>query len=279
MLHNRSFLFGVILTSALVLSYCGVPSALADGPESTLLTYSTVEQLLSGDLLHSVTLDEVADDLEPFPDDWTIVGVGTTDWAGRNGEMMPDGVSDSPRFWWADPGTGGVVGEIHDLAQPGLGEDDFPFMAIAVGDPATAQTWSARDVPDVHVWLEEQLAQRGIDLAGVQLRGEFGPVSTSIAYNLPLTGLDLSGGYVGDDYFRFADYVTATWTLDGLYAAAPDLQPIISTPNHPLHLHGYQPETMRGGHIGKASVISATVTVWPLTQLVTHTLALTGGAD
>ena len=49
------------------------------------------------------------------------------------------------------------------------------------------------DVPDVHAWLEEQLDANGIDLAGLQLRGQFGPVKTTVAYNIPLTGLDLRG--------------------------------------------------------------------------------------
>ena len=91
-----------------------------------------------------------------------------------------------------------------------------------------------------------------------------------MVYNLPLTGLDLSGGYVGEDYFRFAEYITATWTINGLYAADPAMEPVISVADHPLHLHGYQPETMLGGHVGRASAISVTATVWPLSQVITR---------
>jgi len=128
----------------------------------------------------------------------------------------------------------------------------------------------------------------------VQLRGQFGPVNTTVAYNIPLTGLDpsgralrlrsgqasgrsLSGGYVGEEHFRFGEYVTATWTMNGLYAADPDLQPVISTPGHPLHLHGYQTAVaglptvpQLGGHVGSASAISVTATVWPLSQVITR---------
>ena len=142
----------------------------------------------------------------------------------------------------------------------------------------TAITWSLHDVPDVHVWLEEKLETSGTDLAGVQLRGQFGPVKTSVVYNIPLTGLDLSGGYVGEDHFRFGEYVTATWTINGLYAADPEMQPVISTPGHPLHLHGYQTCDVAGlptvpqlgGHVGSASAISVTATIWPLSQVVTR---------
>jgi hypothetical protein len=58
--------------------------------------------------------------------------------------------------------------------------------------------------------------------------------------------------------------------MNGLYAADPTLQPVISTAGHPLHLHGYQPQTMLGGHVGSASAISVTATVWPLSQVITR---------
>lgn len=231
--------------------------------EATLLVYSSVERLLAGDLLHTITVDEVQTHLAGYPPDWPVVGVGTTNWIGRNGEMMPDGTAGGLHFWWADPGSPShaSVIDLMDNKPPA----QFPFLGLAVGDPATAITWTLRGVPDVHAWLEEKLDASGIDLAGVQLRGQFGPVKTTVAYNIPLTGLDLSGGYMGEDYFRFGEYVTATWTMNGLYATDPAVEPVISTPGHPLHLHGYQPETMLGGHVGSASAISVTTTIWPLT--------------
>ncbi len=86
------------------------------------------------------------------------------------------------------------------------------------------------------------------------------------------------GGYVGKDYFRFGEYITTTWTMNGLYATDPEMQPVISTPGHPLHLHGYQTYDVAGlptvpqmgGHVGSAEAISVTATVWPLSQVITH---------
>jgi len=240
--------------------------------QATLLVYNTVERLLAGDLLHTVTINDVQADLTDFPLDWPVVGVGTTDWIGRNGEMLPDGTAGDLCFWWADPNSL-TQADVRNLADPNvttsLDHDiHYPFMGLAVGDPETAITWSLQDVEDVHTWLEERLDASDIDLAGVQLRGEFGPVKTTVAYNIPLTGLDLSGGYVGEDHFRFGEYITATWTINGLYAANPALQPVVSTPGHPLHLHGYQQEAMLGGHVGSASAISVTATVWHLSQVI-----------
>lgn len=265
-------LMALTLGVALVTCRPGLTSATPPPDQATLLVYNTVEQLLAGDLLHTVTISEVQTHLADYPPDWPLVGLGTTDWIGRNGELMPDATAGAPHFWWADPGSPSQadVIDLTDYEPPA----QFPFLALAIGDPATAITLTLQNVPDVHAWLEEKLETSGIDLVGVQLRGQFGPVKTSVAYNIPLTGLDLSGGYVGEDVFRFGEHTTATWTMNGLYAADPTLQPVISTPGHPLHLHGYQPDTMLGGHIGSASAISATATVWPMTGVVAGTSEL-----
>jgi hypothetical protein len=243
----------------------------ATAAQPTLLVYSTVERLLSGDLLNTVSPAEVRAELARYPASWDVVGVGTTGWIGRNGELMPDGTAAAPRFWWADPDSPSqamVVDVTAGGVAPPKASVGFPFLGLATGDPSTALTWTVDEGADVHRWLAERLASAGIGLAGVQLRGEFGPVKTTVAYNIPLTGLDLSGGYVGADYFRFGDYAPATWTMNGLYAADPALQPVISTAGNPLHLHGYQPSTMLGGHIGSATALRVTATIWPLAELV-----------
>jgi hypothetical protein len=246
--------------------------ALAQAPaatsEATLLLYSTVERLLGGEVVGGATVAQVRAALARYPADWPLVGVGTTGWVGRNGELMPDGTAGAPHFWWADPGSPSEAA-VSDLGSvKGVAGPDaplrLPFLGLAVGNPATAQTWTAADVDDVHAWLTERLSAEGITLAGVQLHGQFGPVQTTVAHYLPPTGLDLSGGYVGADYFRFGDYPPATWTMVGLYAADPALQPAIAAPGAPLHLHGYQPAARLGGHITRAAARRVTATIWPL---------------
>src|SRR5215208_5211865 len=183
--------------------------------QPTLLVYSTVERLLSGDLLQTVSPTEVRAELARYPASWDVVGVGTTGWIGRNGELMPDGTTAAPRFWWADPVSPSqamVVDVTAGGVAPPKASVGFPFLGLATGDPAMAITWTVDEGADVHRWLAERLASAGVGLAGVQLRGEFGPVKTTVAYNIPLTGLGLSGGYVGADYFRFSDYAPASWT-------------------------------------------------------------------
>ncbi|MFN8451569.1 MAG: hypothetical protein U0521_24025 [Anaerolineae bacterium] len=250
---------------------------------ASLLVYNTVDRLLRGDLFHTVTAADVIDDLAAFPDDYPVVGIGTTSWLRRNGEVIASGTVRSPQFLWADPESD-PVGQLIDvcwqrpseggtpLVTPRIDDNDqqanFPFLALAVCDPAQSMQWNIADVPDAHAWLTETLAERNVGVAGVQFRGKFGRVRTTDAYNVPLGGLDLSKGYAGDQFFRFGEYAGDDWLLNGVYAANPSLQPFISVASHPLHLHGYRTSARDGGHIVSAEVIAASVTVWLLDDLV-----------
>jgi len=236
-------------------------------PLSTLLVYNTVQGLLSGDLLNAVTVARVREDARAWPAGWPVVGVGTTNFADRTGELFPGGVASDLRFWWADPDSASQAAVLDLGEPPAAAVVRMPFLALAFADPARAMHWWARDVPDVHPWLRENLRLTGIEIAAVLLEGMFGEVKTTVSYNLPLTGLDLSGGYTGADYFRFGDYGPADWRMNGLYTSIPALAPVISTAENPLHLHGYQPAALLGGHITSAAAWDVRVTVWPLDQL------------
>ena len=270
-----------LLTLWVFLLFAGVVLAQdATVDEPTLLLYSTVERMLSGDMANAVDPQTVEADLEAFPLTWVVVGLGTTNQPMRNGELMPDGTAADVDFWWADPSST-TEADIIDIApdeaeaaaapeaatpaaEPVDPDPEFPFLGLAIADPETAIVVTAEDVENVHTWLRAALEAEGITLAGIALEGEFGAVNTTVAYNIPLTGLDLSAGYVGDDYFRFGEYAPATWRMNGLYAAEPELQPVISTAGNPVHLHGYQPDTMLGGHIASAAATDVTVTIYPL---------------
>ena len=56
----------------------------------------------------------------------------------------------------------------------------------------------------------------------------------------------------------------------------PRPPPVIPRPVNPLHLHGYQPSRMLGGHIGKAAARQATATVFPLRDVVARRSRLQG---
>lgn len=250
---------------------------------STLFVYNTVDRLLRGDLFHTVTAADVLYDLQRYDGDWPVIGIGTTNWLRRNGEVIAEGTAAAPRLFWADPESQ-PVGQIIDvctqqptdtgtiLVTPRVDSNDevanFPFLAVAVGNPATAMTWELNDVANVHAALIERLSVENIGVAGIQVRGQFGEVKTTDAFNVPITGLDLSKGYVGDDHFRFADYASGDWVLNGVFAANPSLQPFISVSGVPLHLHGFRPNERDGGHIVNAVAQAATATIYPLDDFI-----------
>ena len=249
---------------------------------SSLLIYNTVDRLLRGDLFHTVTTADVIEDLEAYPGGYPVVGIGTTNWLRRNGEVIADGTAGVPQFFWADPNST-PVGQVIDvcwqspvdsgtpLVTPRIDDNDqqanYPFLALAVCDPAHSMQWEIANTADAHEWLVSELKHLNVGVAGVQFRGQMGKVKTTDAYNVPLGGLDLSKGYAGDQFFRFSQYEGDEWVLNGIFAANPSLQPFISVANHPLHLHGYRTSARDGGHIVSAEVIAASVTVWPLDDL------------
>ncbi len=246
----------------------GPVSGLAAGQTPSLLVYDTAQGLLAGDLQHAVTVDRVLHDLAAFPPSWSAVGVGTTNQAGRTGELIPDGTAADLHFWWADPSSSSQ-GSVSDLATvaPASGIE-FPFLALGVADAYTPLTWALDGISDVHAWLKDRLGAASMPLAAIQIDGDFGPVMTTVSYNIPPTGIDTSAGYVGAQYFRFGSYDSGTWRMNGVYAAAAALQPVISTAGNPVHLHGYQPGPMLGGHIVSAACTSGIAKIWLLDDLV-----------
>jgi hypothetical protein len=232
----------------------------------SLLVYNTAQGLLAGDLEHDVLLPAVQSALSAFPAGWVVYGVGTTNQEGRTGELIPDGTAEDVRFWWADPSSPSQADIVDLAAAPGLSGVGLPFAAIGVGNPSSASEWPLSDVPDVHAWLKQQPAAADVQLAALHIEGSFGPVMTTVSYNIPPDGIPSGSVYSGDSFFRFGSYPSGSWVLDGVYAAAAALQPVISTAGNPLHLHGFQPSERLGGHIVSAAAAWATATVYPLAQ-------------
>lgn len=248
-------------------------------PRSIAIVYNTVDRVLRGDMFHTVTMSTIMADLAAFDPTWPIVGIGTTNWLRRHGEVIVERMDGDLRFLWSDPNSTPEA-RILDLEReipadalvtPQYGVDDrepnFAFLTLAVGNPADAFTLKIDSGENLHQALREQLAAHNIGVAGLQLRGRFDRVRFTAAYHLPLTGLDLSKGHVGEDHFRTGEAEQEEWVMNGLYAANPSLHPLISVPGVPVHLHGYMPGPMRGGHINSASASGITVTVWPVDDL------------
>jgi hypothetical protein len=233
----------------------------------TLLVYNTVTGLLAGDLQHAISPRWVQADVDAFPAGWITLGVGTTNQPGRTGELIPDGTARSVHFWWADPSSPSQADVSNLEAVPGMSSVELPFLALGIADPDVSFELALSGVNDVHSFLRQQLAAAGAQVAAVQLEGAFGDVMTTVSYNIPPAGIPTGSVYSGDDFFRFGDYPSGNWRMDGVYTAAQALQPVISTAGNPLHLHGYQPDMELGGHIVSAAAVDVAATVYPLQQV------------
>ncbi len=249
---------------------------------SILLAYNTVERLLKGDFFHFSSIEEITQEIARFGSKWPVIGLGTTNWYKRNGEAMVEGKAGKPEFLWADPGStppGKLINLNHDhpdqgenLKSPVIDSDDtlpqFPFMAIAVCDPQYAKNYVLSAGENIHTWVEKEFPSENIGLAAIHITGKLNDVKSTAACNIPLGGMDLSQGYSLKENFKFIEYQTGTWSLQGLYGANPTIQQVLSVPGHPLHLHGYEVNEKRGGHINQALTTSDTkITIYPIKDI------------
>mgnify|MGYP002629969222 CR=1 FL=1 len=249
---------------------------------SLILAYNTVERLLKGDFYHFSKITDILHDLQSFDESWSVIGLGTTNWYKRNGEALVDGTVKQPDFLWADPDsepTGKILnlktqqpGNAEDLQSPYVGDDDslpqFPFMGIALCDPKTVREYQPGAGESLHEWLNRQLEGDNLGLAAIQVTGTLEDVKSTAACHLPIGGIDLSDGYSLKDNFKFIELDTGTWAINGLYGINPTIQQVLSVPGHPLHLHGYETELNRGGHINQAiTTQNTTLRIFPVQDI------------
>ena len=251
---------------------------------SCLLLYNTVERLLRGDLFHCVDIEQLNEDLCNYPQAWNLVGLGTSNWYERNGELVIAGLSDDPAFFWGDPLSTPLPGKLVDLARstpelmerlktPVEGQDPktpyFPFAAIGLCPPDDRRIWEIPADTPIHGWIEERVTEENIGLAAVHADAVFDGVEYTTMCNIPLGGLQLAEGYSGDDTFNFGAMDDKRWDLRGILAINPTIQNMVSLTDHPMHLHGFSTEAEVGGHVNVAITREVTrLSVWPLKDLV-----------
>lgn len=249
---------------------------------ATILAFNTVERLLKGDFFHFSKAEDISKELNAFNNKWPVIGLGTTNWYKRNGEAIVEGMADKPEFLWADPESaplGKIINLNNDhpdheenLQSPVIGPEDaipqFPFMAIAICDPKDSQKYTLSTEEVIHEWLEKKFIAENLGLAAIYINGKLDGVKTTAACHIPIGGLNLSEGYSLESSFKFIEYKTGNWSMHGLYGVNPTIQQVLSIPGHPLHLHGYEVNENRGGHINQAISTSTTqVTVYPIKDI------------
>ena len=228
---------------------------------SVLLAFNTVERLMKGDFFHCVTSRDVVAALETFDPSWAVVGLGTSNHAGRHGELFVDGTASEPRLLWADPeGTpAAVLGSIDDA-------DPLPFVAAAVCDPeAGPLRWELTDGEPIHVAVADRCANANVGLAALRLRGELHDVTYQVMCHIPVGGVAQHRPAVA----RQAHENVGPWEALGVYAANPTIQAVVSHGVASVHLHARSGAPLHGGHLNRALAGASTVVeAWPIGELV-----------
>ena len=228
---------------------------------ATLLAFNTVERLLKGDFFHAITLDDLQRELATLPPDWPVLGLGTTNWQERHGELLVEGTAGAPRFLWADPESDPPASIVElDATAP------LPFAAVAAWDPAGAHhRWVLPEGADLHTGVADGCAAANVGLAAVRVTGPLHDVAYQVMCHIPIGGVTTEHQAVALQERRHSD----AWTAIGLYAANPTIQAIVSHGVAAVHLHGRAGDPGQGGHLNAAVATGATqVDVWPLAELV-----------
>jgi len=228
-------------------SPAGTCACLPQADKEYILIFNCVDELLTGDLTDTVSLDDLAQQYSGRD----IVGLGTTS-RQHGGEL----IFMSGKCYWADPTSDGMITGIDWTSA-----EKLPFCAITrVGDEDALIFTEVTG--DIHEWLVDKLVELGIPLAAIKVNGEFADVDLSIADKLPTNSSEnLKSTLVTVSQEQ-------EWQMVGFYALGSDDQLIITVPDSPVHLHGKTLDDSHGGHVKKANSISATVTVYPIKQFI-----------
>lgn len=212
-----------------------------------VLIYNCVDELLTGDLADTLTLDDLAG---PYSGK-DIVGLGTTS-RTHGGELL----FISGKCYWSDPVNEGKMTELNWASGERL-----PFCAITEVSDEEALVFSGI-TGDILAWLVSKLTELSIPLAAIQIEGKFKDVDLSIADRLPQNPnekLQATLLTVNEE---------EDWQMGGFYALRSDDQAIISVPESSVHIHGRTADNGHGGHIKHANSISSIVTIFPVNQFI-----------
>lgn len=227
---------------------------------STLLVFNTVERLMRGDFYHCTTIREVVEELRALPADNPLIGLGTTNWADRHGELLVHGTAGQPRFEWVDPfdasqGARALTGE-HGA--------DLPFAAVAACDwNDTRHIWRLDPGEDVFRGIAARCEVGNVGLAALRVRGVFRAAEHQVMCRIPAGGVRPQVPALA----KIAGTTALPWKALGLYSANPTIQAMLSHGDAAVHLHGHVPG-VAGGHLNGATAAAVEVTAWPIFELV-----------
>ncbi len=222
-----------------------------------LLLFNTISDLLKGDIWQLVTQEELGRHLYVYPESYRVIGIGTTNWPERMGEVMVRGTVGKTSFLWANPEYPYQLRTISD----GI----FPWIQVAVCDPKSALKHNLDRTQDLHAAIIDQMRQERIRICAVHVEAVAVHVEYSMTYRIPKSGIDLTAPQGRDAYVRsFQDESRSRWTIHGIYVDEEIAQACGILPGQPLLLVGQNRETNNGGLVRLARVQSAQIQYYPM---------------
>jgi hypothetical protein len=238
----------------------GAPEGARAEGGGRLLIFNKLGHLLKGDIWQSVTQEEVGRHLYVFPENHLVIGMGTTNWPERMGEVIVKGTIGKTVFQWANPEYPYQVRNLRDAT--------FPWLQVAVVDPKRGLSLTLERTEDLHAALMDQMRLEGIRLCAFFLEAITHHVEYSLTYRIPKGGLDLSGPGGKEAYLRaFQDETRGRWLLWGLYVEDELAQSSGMIPGQPLLLVGYNRDTNNGGLVRLVRAQTAQVQYHPIASL------------
>ena len=225
--------------------------------KSRLFVYNSSYDLTRGDLWEYIKDQQILLDLEPYPKNFVVIGLGNTNQTYSIGEMMATGTVGLSRFLWINPKYPNKAAEIWDR--------EFPFAAIAVCNPNEIIQWDETE-GEIHRIIADRIQAEEVKVAALKIRGTLFDVQFHVSSHIPKEGISSLHGPRAEEQGHKAFRIEgpSEWVLNGLYLYSQELQLMASADGKPIHIHGYEKKSKRGGNIDSARIDRLTVQVYPI---------------
>ncbi len=225
--------------------------------KSKLFVYNSSYDLMRGDLWEYIKDQQILLDLELYPRNFVVVGLGNTNQSYAIGEMMATGTVGLPRFLWISPQYPNKAVEIWDR--------EFPFAAIAACNPKGEIQWEETG-GEIHEILSDRIEAEGVKVAALKMKGTLSDVQFHVSSHIPKEGIGTPHGTPDEGQMGKAFRIEgpSEWELNGLYLYSQEFQLMASVHGQPIHIHGYERNSKKGGHIDSALIDRLSVRVYPI---------------
>jgi hypothetical protein len=233
------------------------PQVTESKTESTLLIFNTREDLLRGDIWETISLEEVKKYIYTFPDDFQVIGIGTTNKLHHMGQVVLRGSARKTNPLWFAPEYPYQVK--HEYIE------DFPWLQLAIVDPQDKLVLNLKKTKDLHSALVERLHKNGINICAAYIEAIAGKVEYNLTNWIPKRGLgkhELDGKSSLSQAFK--DVESAKWVFFGIYLDEQTAGPCCTVQGQPLLIIGYNLEKKNGGLVQSARINDARVELYPI---------------